>query len=113
MDSQTVDVSMLANFVGGREVPSISSRSLPILEPNTGATIGHVPMSTPEDLDEAIRGAAFAQKDWAEMPLKDRVQVLFRFKTLIEKETGTVTLGSRLSIRARTLCPMTTRAPRR
>ena len=52
----------------------------------TGAILAEVPASTSEDLDAAVESAKQAQIEWANSPLKDRVQVMFRMKTLIEEK---------------------------
>lgn len=76
---------ILGNLIGGREIESRSTRHLDVTAPATGEIIGQVPCSTAADLDEAVRVATAAQRDWAELPLKDRVQVFFRMKTLVEE----------------------------
>ncbi len=72
------------NFIGGQNVESSSARTLPVTNPRTGETIAEVPLSTATELDAAVRAAANAQKPWGDTPVKDRVQVLFRLKTLME-----------------------------
>jgi len=55
-----------------------------VINPVTGETIAELPLSAAAELDAAVIAAAAAQKDWGETPVKDRVQVLFRMKTLME-----------------------------
>jgi malonate-semialdehyde dehydrogenase (acetylating)/methylmalonate-semialdehyde dehydrogenase len=43
-------------------------------------------MSTAGELDEAVTRAAEAQLEWGSTPVKDRVQVLFRMKALMEAQ---------------------------
>jgi len=78
--------TMLPNVIGGVRVQSTSMRTLPVTEPMTGALIGNVPMSGADDLDAAVQAAAKAQAEWALVPMKDRVQVLFKMKALVEAE---------------------------
>lgn len=73
-------------MVGGERVESPSARSLPVTEPMTGRVIAHVPMSGADELDAVVEAASLAQVEWGVMPLKDRVQVLYRMKTLVEAE---------------------------
>lgn len=87
MSSVEVTVSRVANFVGGETVTSPSKRTLPVTNPTTGEVIAEVPMSTAAELDEAVARAAEAQPEWRSTPVKDRVQVLFRMKTLMEAQT--------------------------
>ena len=77
---------MLPNYIGGREVESKSERTLPVVNPATGEELSVVPLSSAAELDLAVREAAAAQRGWAEIPLKDRVQVLYRMKTLMEAD---------------------------
>ena len=76
---------VIDNFIGGEGVASTSGRSLPVSNPATGEVIATVPMSTAAELDHAVRVAADAQRDWAQVPVKDRVQPIFRMKQLMEE----------------------------
>ncbi len=73
------------NFINGTFVPEKSSRSLDVISPIDGANLSTVPMSTKADLDQAVTAAAAALPGWSKTPIKDRVQVFFRYKTLLEK----------------------------
>lgn len=42
-------------------------------------------MSISHDLDQAVSSAKAAFKTWGKTPIKERVQIFFRFKTLLEK----------------------------
>jgi malonate-semialdehyde dehydrogenase (acetylating)/methylmalonate-semialdehyde dehydrogenase len=52
--------------------------------PYTGQVIGSVPMSTPAEVAEVVGGAAEAAPAWREVPLKERTQLLFRYRSLLE-----------------------------
>ncbi len=84
--SEVLTTTMLPNIIGGERVESSSTRTLPVLEPNTGVLIGDVPLSSAAELDEAVAVATKAQLEWAKVPMKDRVQVLYNMKTLVEAE---------------------------
>ena len=77
---------VLANVVGGRRTHAPGRRTIEVTAPATGEIIGSVACSTYEDLDDAVRQAAAAQRDWAAVPVKDRVQVLYRLKALVEEQ---------------------------
>ncbi len=81
----TTTISAVNNLIGGREVESRATRSIDVTAPATGEVIGQVPCSTAADLDAAVNEAAEAQRTWADLPLKDRVQVLFKAKSLVEE----------------------------
>src|SRR5437763_5529039 len=69
---------------GAWEKPSGRS-SQPVMNPATGATIAEVPFATAADVDRAVRSAHEAFLKWRNVPVVDRVQVLYRYKTLLEK----------------------------
>jgi malonate-semialdehyde dehydrogenase (acetylating)/methylmalonate-semialdehyde dehydrogenase len=71
-------------LIGGRFEQSGSDEVDPIYDPATGETIALLPYSTPEEIDGAIRAAAEAFPAWANTPVPDRAQVMFRFKALLE-----------------------------
>ncbi|MGH9720434.1 MAG: CoA-acylating methylmalonate-semialdehyde dehydrogenase [Bryobacteraceae bacterium] len=76
---------ILRFYLNGRwdEMPA---RSLhPITNPATGAVIAQVPYATEEDVDRTARAAHAAFLKWREVPVADRVQVLYRYKDLLEK----------------------------
>ncbi len=90
MKSHVDTLPALPNFIGGRRVESSSERRLVVTNPATGKGIAEVPLSTATELDQAVARATEAQRDWAATPIKDRVQVLFRLKALIEGEVETL-----------------------
>ncbi len=74
----------LANFVDGRWVESQSSRTLVVDNPATGQEIATVPLSDAGELDQAVRAADRAFVEWRRVPPQERVQHLYKLKTLIE-----------------------------
>ena len=77
---------LITNVIGGEERVSTSTSTMPVTAPTTGEVIADVPMSNAADLDAAVQAAEAAQIEWACMPLKDRVQVFYRLKALVEEE---------------------------
>ncbi len=57
----------------------------PIYDPATGETIATLPYSTPAEIDRAVAAAKAAFPAWANTPVPDRAQVMFRFKALLEE----------------------------
>jgi len=78
-------VENLKFFVQGKwEDPG--SRALhDITNPATARTIARVPYATAGDIDRIARLAHDAFLTWRDVPVVDRVQVLYRFKDLLEK----------------------------
>lgn len=75
----------LQNYINGQFVPASSERTLPVISPLDGNLLSTVPMSTAKDLDTAVNAAKAAFPAWSKMPIKERVQVFFRYKYLLEK----------------------------
>ena len=73
------------NYIGGAFKPNGSHQFLDIYCPIDGDIISKVPLSGKKDLDEAVLAAKKAFPGWSQTPIKERVQVMFRYKALIEK----------------------------
>ncbi|HJX41301.1 MAG TPA: CoA-acylating methylmalonate-semialdehyde dehydrogenase [Anaerolineales bacterium] len=73
------------NFVDGKWVEVQGRDKLPVFNPATGETLGEVPLSSAEDVDQAAQAAARAFPEWRRTPATDRVQYLFRLKNLMEE----------------------------
>jgi malonate-semialdehyde dehydrogenase (acetylating)/methylmalonate-semialdehyde dehydrogenase len=56
-----------------------------VTNPATGAAIAEAPYAGEADIDRAVRSSHEAFLKWREVPVVDRVQPLYRYKTLLEK----------------------------
>src|ERR1700758_3304754 len=78
-------VSLISFYVNGAwERPDGRSGGT-IRNPATGAAIAEAPYADASDIDRAVRAAHEAFLKWRDVPVVDRVQVLYRYKTLLEK----------------------------
>jgi len=75
----------LRNYIGGEFVAGIGGPHLDVNNPADGSVIAHVPLSGRADVDRAVAAAQKAFPAWAATPIKERVQVFFRYKTLLEQ----------------------------
>ena len=75
----------LQNFINGQYVGSTSSRTMEVISPMDGNLLTTVPMSAKSELDAAVKSAKAAFPAWSRTPIKERVQVFFRYKSLLEK----------------------------
>jgi malonate-semialdehyde dehydrogenase (acetylating)/methylmalonate-semialdehyde dehydrogenase len=75
----------IKNFINGEFVAPVSTRTLDVISPIDGTFLSTVPMSTNEDLKKAVLSAKTAFPGWSRTPIKERVQVFFRYKALLEK----------------------------
>jgi malonate-semialdehyde dehydrogenase (acetylating)/methylmalonate-semialdehyde dehydrogenase len=80
------NIPPIHNYIGGRFVPSSSKESLPVTNPSNGEVIARVPLSGGRDVENAARAAASALPSWSATPIKERAQVFYRYKTLMEKQ---------------------------
>jgi malonate-semialdehyde dehydrogenase (acetylating) / methylmalonate-semialdehyde dehydrogenase len=76
---------VINNYINGQFAPSTSSRSLQVISPLDGEELSQVPMSSAADLNTAVQAAKKAFPKWSHTPIKERVQVFFRYKVLLEK----------------------------
>jgi len=75
----------LRNWIDGRWADSASSHFLDVHNPATGEIIAQVPMSTSEEVREAVAAAKRAFPAWRETPPTARARYLFRLKALMEE----------------------------
>jgi malonate-semialdehyde dehydrogenase (acetylating)/methylmalonate-semialdehyde dehydrogenase len=61
-----------------------------VTNPATGEIIAGVPYATVADVDRAVRTAHEAFLKWRDVPVVDRVQVLYRFKALLDKNSNDI-----------------------
>src|SRR5687768_17823469 len=75
----------LQNYIGGRGRAANGAQLLDVYDPRIGDVITRVPLSTSEAVDEAVRAARTALPGWSAMPIKERVQIFFRYRQLLEQ----------------------------
>ncbi|MEP6787193.1 MAG: aldehyde dehydrogenase family protein, partial [Acidobacteriota bacterium] len=79
------------NFYNGKFVDSGSAEDLDVVSPLDGNLLSTVPMSSMEELNGAVASAKAAFEDWSKLPIKERVQVFFRYRYLLEKNSDELT----------------------
>lgn len=77
--------SPIKNFINGHFIEATGKKTIDIVSPIDGKLLSTVPMSGADDLDKAVQAAKRAHESWSKTPIKERVQVFFRYKTLLEK----------------------------
>ncbi len=75
----------LENYIDGRPAAPQSTTKLELVSPVDGAPLGEVPLSTAADVDAAVSAAARAWGPWSRRTIKDRAQVFFRYRSLLEQ----------------------------
>jgi malonate-semialdehyde dehydrogenase (acetylating)/methylmalonate-semialdehyde dehydrogenase len=78
------------HLIGGRFIEG-SDPWLDVEAPADGSLLSRVPMASAAALDDAVQAARAAYPGWAATPLKERVQVFFRYRALLERHIDELT----------------------
>ncbi len=80
-------MEILRNYIDGHWRESREGHAVDVLNPATQAVMGRVPhgAGTAGDVADAVVAAAKAQAEWAQVPVMQRVQPLYRLKALLEE----------------------------
>jgi malonate-semialdehyde dehydrogenase (acetylating)/methylmalonate-semialdehyde dehydrogenase len=78
-------VETVSFYVNGQWESAGNRKLAPVTNPATGAEIAQVAYATVDDVDRTVRAAHAAYLKWRDVPVVDRVQPLYRYKTLLEK----------------------------
>lgn len=73
-------------FVNGAWHDTESNEYMPVTNSSTGEVMAEAPKCTASEVNAAVDAAAAAFPGWRETPLPARVQVMYRFKQLVEAE---------------------------
>jgi malonate-semialdehyde dehydrogenase (acetylating) / methylmalonate-semialdehyde dehydrogenase len=75
----------LRNYVGGDFVATQSRPFLDVYNPSSGDVISKVPLSEALEVEAAVAAARAVFPAWSATPIKERVQVFYRYKALLER----------------------------
>ncbi|MGB7209688.1 MAG: aldehyde dehydrogenase family protein, partial [Pyrinomonadaceae bacterium] len=87
----TMKYGKVRNYYNGEFVECGSNESLDVISPLDGNLLSQVPMSTADELNAAVESAKNAFTTWSKMPIKERVQIFFRYRYLLEKNADELT----------------------
>ena len=73
------------NWIGGEWLPASSGATGEVMNPRHGAVMGSVAMSDEVDVARAVSAASAALPGWRSTPMKERAQVFYRLKQLMEE----------------------------
>ena len=71
-------------LIDGVFTDSASAQTMDIYDPYRGEVIETVPRACAEDIDKALDAAVRAQKEWAQVPVYERAEILLRFVELVK-----------------------------
>ena len=78
------------NYVAGSFVKG-DHDYLDVFNPSDGSVISKVPLSSRDDVDRAVAVAQAAFPAWSALPIKERVQVFYRYRSLLERDIEELT----------------------
>jgi len=78
-------ITQLQNYIDGRWSDSAASESHEVINPATGEVIASVALAGSRQVNEAVTAAAAAFPEWRRTPPEDRIQPLFKLKSLLEE----------------------------
>ena len=70
---------------------SQSAKYMPVMNPSLGIQIAETPCCTQSEVDAAVDAAAAAYPAWANTPIPQRIQLMFRFKALLDQHLDELT----------------------
>jgi aldehyde dehydrogenase (NAD+) len=90
--TSTPSVKTFHNYIGGKWVPSESGEVFENVNPaDTRDVIGRFPLSTQEDVNEAVNAAQQAFPRWKKMPAPRRAELLFRLGEILIRDKERLT----------------------
>jgi malonate-semialdehyde dehydrogenase (acetylating)/methylmalonate-semialdehyde dehydrogenase len=83
----------LQNFIDGAWRASSAEDTLKVINPASAEVLAEVPLSPATDVNHAVEIAEQAYIGWRRTPVVDRVQPLFKLKTLLEQHRDELALA--------------------
>ncbi|UJR82353.1 CoA-acylating methylmalonate-semialdehyde dehydrogenase [Sandaracinus amylolyticus] len=74
------------NLIAGEWRDASSGETRDVVSPYTGSVVGTVPMSSASDVAAAVESAHHAWQSWRRTPLKERTQLLFRYREILLRD---------------------------
>ena len=84
------ELSEVKNYINGKFERN-GQKSMDVISPIDGSKISTLPLSTYDDVDKAVQAAKKAFPVWSGMTLKERVQIFFKYRTLLEENIDELT----------------------
>jgi len=84
-------MQILKPFIGGQFIESKTDKYMPVYDPSTGEQIAETPCCTVEEVNDAVDAAKAAFPAWRDTPCSKRVDVLYKFRRLLEEHIDELT----------------------
>jgi malonate-semialdehyde dehydrogenase (acetylating)/methylmalonate-semialdehyde dehydrogenase len=89
--TMVAELTTLKLFIDGQARESASGKYADIMDPSSGQVIARTPLCTEQEVNLAIQSAKEAFPAWADAPALKRVQVLYKFRDLIDEHLDELT----------------------
>ncbi|MGX6443849.1 CoA-acylating methylmalonate-semialdehyde dehydrogenase [Neobacillus sp. K501] len=76
-------VKTVKNYIGGEWVESTSENTEVVYNPATGEELAIVPLSTKEEVDQAVQAGHEAFQAWSQVSVPKRGRILFKYQQLL------------------------------
>ena len=85
------DIKRLKYYAGGQWIESKAEKYMPVYNPSTGEVQAETPCCTADEVNYAVECAKKAFPGWSDTPVFKRVQVLYKFRELLETHMDELT----------------------
>ncbi len=79
--------------VNGEWKDSATTEFMPVTNSSTGEAMAEAPCCTVDEVNSAVEAAAAAFRGWADTPVTQRAQLMFKFKAKLEEHLDELTLS--------------------
>ncbi|WP_175987697.1 CoA-acylating methylmalonate-semialdehyde dehydrogenase [Bacillus sp. Marseille-Q1617] len=79
----TATTNTLKNFINGKWVDAKTDHYQSVPNPATGEELAQVPISSKQDVDDAVNTAKEAFQSWSRTPVPKRARILFKYQQLL------------------------------
>lgn len=86
----TAELSEVKNYIDGKFERN-GQNAMEVISPIDGRVISTLPLSTSQDVDAAVQAAKRAFPSWSALTFKERVQIFFKYRTLLENHMDELT----------------------
>lgn len=90
-EREAANIRRLKYCVNNEWIDSKSGKYMPVMNPSTGQQIAATPCCTLEEVNAAVAAAASAFPAWRDTPIPERIQLMFRFKQLLDRNLDQLT----------------------
>lgn len=77
------ETAVLQNFIDGKWMNSSGDQQMDVINPATKECLAMVPISTKEDVEQAVKAAKSAFQTWKDTPVPKRARIMYRYHHLL------------------------------